>query len=169
MTKVLIMSDSHGLTEEITTIKARHKVDYLIHCGDSELEPDAVELEDFYTVAGNCDYDQRYTNEQLIKIDQLTFYVTHGHLLGVKTDLTRLSMRAKEAGADVICFGHTHLAGTLQKEQQLFINPGSIRLPRRREEKTYAVMEWEKTDDIKIRFYALDGSEVCDLFNQVTL
>ncbi|RDW16266.1 YfcE family phosphodiesterase [Oceanobacillus arenosus] len=169
MTKVLIMSDSHGLREEITMIKTRHQVDYLIHCGDSELEPDAVELEGFYTVAGNCDFDQRYANEQIIKIDPFTFYVTHGHLLGVKTDLTKLSMRAKEAGADVICFGHTHLAGTLQKEQQIYINPGSIRLPRRREEKTYVVMEWEKTDDIKIHFYALDGSEVPDLCKQVTL
>ncbi|AXI09612.1 YfcE family phosphodiesterase [Oceanobacillus sp. 143] len=169
MTKVLIMSDSHGLTNEITMIKERHEADYLIHCGDSELNADANELINFYTVTGNCDLDPHYEKEQIIKINDLTFYVTHGHLLGVKTDLTRLSMRAEEVGADVICFGHTHLAGSLLEDHQLFINPGSIRMPRRREEKTYVVMEWDKPDDIKIRFYALDGSEVSDLAYQVSL
>ncbi|RDW21643.1 metallophosphoesterase family protein [Oceanobacillus chungangensis] len=169
MTKVLIMSDSHGLTDEITMIKERHEVEYFIHCGDSELDADAIALKDFYTVKGNCDVDPRYEEELIIKIDNLTYYVSHGHLLGVKTDLTGLSIRAKEAGANVICFGHTHLAGTLLKDHQLFINPGSIRMPRRRQEKTYAVMEWDRTDDIKIRFYELDGSEVSDLANQVSL
>ncbi len=38
--KVLIMSDSHGLTHEISIIKERHKQDVtaMIHCGDSELD-----------------------------------------------------------------------------------------------------------------------------------
>lgn len=37
---VLIISDSHGLEEELQTIAKRHEaeVDLMIHCGDSELE-----------------------------------------------------------------------------------------------------------------------------------
>ena len=47
--KVLIMSDSHGLTHEISIIKESHKHDVakMIHCGDSELaksDPNMSEL-----------------------------------------------------------------------------------------------------------------------------
>lgn len=36
--KILICSDSHGLTDELIELKKRHgDMDYYIHCGDSEL------------------------------------------------------------------------------------------------------------------------------------
>ncbi|WP_010651072.1 YfcE family phosphodiesterase, partial [Oceanobacillus massiliensis] len=103
MTKVLILSDSHGLTDELNAIKERHQVKSMIHCGDSELDMDAAELEGFYKVAGNCDFDVRYPDEQTLEIGGLIFYVTHGHLHNVKMDLMGLSYRAKELNADVIC------------------------------------------------------------------
>ncbi|WP_338111404.1 metallophosphoesterase [Oceanobacillus caeni] len=136
MYEVLIISDSHGLKEEITEIKSRHPNITMIHCGDSELEYDSVELEGMYKVRGNCDFDSRYPEEEIISIGGLTFFVTHGHLFQVKSTFMKLSYRAKELGADVICFGHSHIAGAEQNDGQLFINPGSIRLPRNRHEKT---------------------------------
>ena len=47
--KVLIMSDSHGLTHEISMITDRHKqeVAAMIHCGDSELERNDPHMEEF--------------------------------------------------------------------------------------------------------------------------
>ena len=40
--KVLIVSDSHGLTTELEKLKAKYQgeVEHFIHCGDSELEAD---------------------------------------------------------------------------------------------------------------------------------
>ncbi|WP_067727255.1 YfcE family phosphodiesterase [Oceanobacillus damuensis] len=169
MTKVLIMSDSHGLTEEVSMIKARHDIKFMIHCGDSELDLDADEMDGFYKVAGNCDFDARYPDEQTIQLNDLTFYVTHGHLHHVKMGLLGLSYRAAEEKANVICFGHTHIAGVEQIDKQLFINPGSIRSPRNRQEKTYAIMEWDSPASVTVNFYTVNGDMLEDLAFHATI
>lgn len=158
MATVLIVSDSHGLTDELMEIKARHQTDYQIHCGDSELDIDADPLEGFYKVGGNCDFDRRYPNEQILEIDGLTFLVVHGHRHRVKFGLTDLSLRAREVGADIVCFGHTHVAGAVKEGGQLFINPGSILQPRSgRTEKTYAILDWKSRDEVSVIYYSVDG------------
>jgi|SRR5690625_4971441 len=163
MNKILILSDNHGLTDELVEIKKRHEVDYFIHCGDSELDMDAPELEDFIKVAGNCDHDVRFPEEQIIEVGDLRVLIVHGHLHGVKRDLTTLSYRAEELGAQLVCYGHTHVANAKQLHNQLFINPGSIRLPRLRPEKTYCILGWENINQINITFYTLGGKVVNDL------
>ncbi|WP_164216884.1 metallophosphoesterase [Virgibacillus sp. YIM 98842] len=163
MPKVLILSDSHGLTAEITKIKERHQLKHMIHCGDSELEMDAAELDNFYKVGGNCDLDPKYPSEQVFTLEGVRFFIVHGHLHQVKTGLLPLSYRAKEEKADVVCFGHTHIAGVENVENQLFINPGSISMPRSRREKTYAILEWEEGNKTSVTFYTTDGEEVAEL------
>jgi hypothetical protein len=163
MPKILILSDSHGLTEEIISIKERHQLKHMIHCGDSELDFSAEELADFNKVGGNCDFDPKYPNEETISIEGTRFFIVHGHLHRVKTGLLPLSYRAKEEKADVICFGHTHIAGAEKLGDQLFINPGSIRMPRNRREKTYAILEWEHENEASVTFYTPEGEEVKDL------
>lgn len=157
MNTVLIVSDSHGLTEELREIKARHQVDFMIHCGDSELDIDADELEGFYKVRGNCDFDLRFPDEQLIELGGITFFIVHGHLHNVKRDLITLSYAAEEKQASVICYGHTHIAGISEVNKKLFINPGSIRSPRGIDEKTYAILKWSTLDKIEINYYNLKG------------
>jgi len=169
MSEVLIVSDSHGLTKDLKAIQERHNIKWMIHCGDSELDFDAPELEQFYKVAGNCDFDVRYPDEQTIEIDGLKFYITHGHLHNVKMNLMGLSYRAEEEQAKVICFGHTHIAGAERVENRLYINPGSIRQPRNRAEKTYAIMSWRDRTLVTIQFYTVDGVKVEDLVYQTSL
>lgn len=163
LSTVLIMSDSHGLREEILEIRERHQADFVIHCGDSELEADAKELEGVLTVAGNCDFEPRLLNEQKKDLNGLTFFVVHGHLHNVKTNLMNLSYRAEEMNANIVCFGHTHIAGAEKVDQKLFINPGSIRLPRLRREKTYTVVQWESRDAVNVDFYTVEGERVDEL------
>jgi uncharacterized protein len=163
MTKVVIMSDSHGLTNEILTIKEREKADYFLHCGDSELSEDALELENVITVAGNCDFYGKFPNEQKVVIEGLTFFVVHGHLHHVKSNLMSLSYRAEEENADIVCFGHSHIAGAEKVGDTLFLNPGSIRQPRNRPEKTYAVIEWEIKESIAVNFITMEGEQLKDL------
>lgn len=163
MTKVLILSDSHGLTKEIVEIKNRHHLKYMIHCGDSELSMEDPVLEDIIKVRGNCDYDSGFPDEKIIKLDSLTFLITHGHLHDVRSGLTNLSYRATEKNAQIVCFGHTHIAGAKKRGHQIFINPGSIRLPRNRSEKTYAILEWETHDKIQVLFYNTNGKLIEDL------
>ncbi|RLL47942.1 metallophosphoesterase [Oceanobacillus piezotolerans] len=165
--KVLIMSDSHGLKKELLEIKQRHTFDAIIHCGDSELDFNAPELDGIYKVGGNCDFDPDYPEDQVLEIGDIRFYITHGHLHQVKTNLLRLSYRAEEVGASIICFGHTHIAGAEKIGNRLFLNPGSVRLPRNRPEATYAILEWEMKEDIHITFYSTQGEIVEPLSKQV--
>ena len=50
--KVLIVSDSHGLTTELEKLKENYQdeVDLFIHCGDSELEADDRAIHSFVAV-----------------------------------------------------------------------------------------------------------------------
>lgn len=169
MTSVLITSDSHGLTKELEEMKEKHAVDLYIHCGDSELDFDAPELSPFYKVGGNCDFDSLYPDQEVLDLNGIRFFVTHGHLHQVKGSLTNLSYAAEEHQANVVCFGHTHIAGAEKIGNQLFINPGSIRMPRNRVEKTYAILSWENTDHVQVDFYTLKDGKVKDMTYQTSL
>ncbi|MGP7816779.1 metallophosphoesterase family protein [Niallia sp. 01092] len=144
--KVLIVSDSHGLVDELGELKIRHKeeVDLFLHCGDSELPANEKAMNGYATVRGNCDYEEKYPNELVKEKDGVKIFVTHGHLYGVKSSITSLSYRAKELGAHIACFGHSHFLGMEMIDDILFINPGSLRLPRGRTEKTYVILTIEK-------------------------
>src|SRR5699024_3145886 len=131
MNQLLVISDSHSMTSELKDISERHRqIPYKVHCGDSELNEDSVYLEDYATVRGNCDWNGKFPNDIQFGIDQLSIYVTHGHLYGVKYSLTELLDRAKEVEANIVCSGHSHLAFAEMHDGILFINPGSIRLPK---------------------------------------
>ena len=159
MTRVLIVSDSHGLSRELMEIKTRHQVDYHIHCGDSELEYHSEPLQGYYKVRGNCDFDRNFPEEEIIQLDGMKFLVVHGHLHGVKFGHGTLIARAKEVDADVVCYGHTHIALATKEDNHLIINPGSIVYPRGSfPEKTYAILEWEKRDELRVNFFTVDGN-----------
>ncbi|WP_409302030.1 metallophosphoesterase family protein [Peribacillus sp. SCS-155] len=166
--KVLIVSDSHGLTEELLNVKARHKdCDYLIHCGDSELRMDDPAMDGFLAVQGNCDMEP-YPTELIRDIGEITLYVTHGHLYNVKMTLMNLSYKSEETGANIICFGHSHLAGSEMVDGRLFINPGSMRLPRRISSKTYILLELDGRE-AKVDFYDVEGNFIEHLSSTYTL
>lgn len=159
--KVLIVSDSHGQRKELEAIKKRHEheVEAMIHCGDSELPADCDEMKGFYAVRGNCDYDHEYVNERIECIAGYTFYITHGHLHNVKMSLMNLHYKARENGAKIVCFGHSHVAGAEMIDGVLMINPGSIVLPRMRKEKTYVMLSMVHSE-IEIVFYEADGKKI---------
>ncbi|WP_078379492.1 metallophosphoesterase [Sutcliffiella halmapala] len=141
--KVVIVSDNHGQKEVLQQIKTRHHedVDHFIHCGDSELPLKSGEMNGFDAVRGNCDFDSNYPEQLTKKIEENRLFVTHGHLYQVKSSLLPLRYAAEEVGANVVCFGHSHIAGAEYLDGILFVNPGSIALPRMTRDKTYAIIE----------------------------
>ncbi|ASF40082.1 phosphodiesterase [Halobacillus halophilus] len=171
MPKVLIISDSHGLEQELMDVKKRHQheVDAMLHCGDSELSYDSKELEGFYYAKGNCDFEPEMENDQVVTVGDITFLLTHGHLYQIKSTLMPLSYKAEESGAQIACFGHSHIAGAEKVNEKLFINPGSCRLPRDREEPTYAILEWTSLDQLKLQFFHINGDVMPDLYLETSL
>jgi uncharacterized protein len=143
MSKLLVVSDSHGLTSELKRIREKHmnEVDFMIHCGDSELQAEDPALEGYVVVRGNCDFYNDLPEEVIQTVGEIDVFVTHGHHYQVKSSLMSLSYRAQELKAQIACFGHSHILGAEMIDGVLFLNPGSIRLPRMRKEKTYCIVE----------------------------
>ncbi|MCQ6273483.1 metallophosphoesterase [Bacillus sp. V3B] len=162
--KVLIVSDSHGLTKELEKLIEKHhgEVDTFIHCGDSELDPDDPALKNFIIVRGNCDFDERFPEDRIKTIGNRTILITHGHRYSVKSSLMKLSYKAKEVLADIACFGHSHQLGAEMVHGTLFINPGSIRLPRGRREKTYVILAISE-ESYQLKVYDIDKGEISEL------
>ncbi|MEY8348709.1 metallophosphoesterase [Bacillus cereus] len=159
--RALIVSDSHGSTKELQQLKDTYEgnVDIMIHCGDSELTPDHPDLQGFQVVKGNCDFYNGFDEETITDVEGIRFFTTHGHRYNIKISLQTLLYRAKEVEANVVCFGHSHMLGAEFIDGILFINPGSILLPRSRKEKTFTLLEVNEKD-IEIRFETLDGKVV---------
>jgi putative phosphoesterase len=170
MSKILIVSDSHGITKELEELKERHRneVGLMIHCGDSELTADGRYMDGFAAVRGNCDFDLMYPLERIEVMDGLKIYVTHGHKYSVKSSLMRLHYRAREVDANIVCFGHSHILGAEMIAGVLFINPGSILLPRERREKTYVILD-VREGKATLSVFELKGTEIPELSREFSL
>lgn len=135
--KMLVFSDSHGRADRIADAIDLHKsnTDIVIFLGDglSDIEylkagyPNIA----FYEVKGNCDFFTGSTrSEQVISVDGIKIFITHGHLYGAKSRYESLTYRAAELDCNAVFFGHTHLIedniyDVYDKRIHLF-NPGSI-------------------------------------------
>jgi uncharacterized protein len=167
MSKVLVLSDSHGLTSELLRIKEKHKddVNLFLHCGDSELPANDPALDGFIVVRGNCDFDEEFPEDSIQVVKNKKIMITHGHLYNVKSSLTSLSYRAQELEAEIVCFGHSHILGAEMINGILFLNPGSIRLPLQRKEKTYCILE-VIDDKIILNVYDINLGQITELSHE---
>jgi uncharacterized protein len=168
--KVIVVSDSHGSTETLTEIAERYQneVDVMFHCGDSELSKEHPAISPFITVRGNCDFETSFPNELIHSINGCKFLVTHGHLYQIKTTLMKLYYQAEEQGAHIVLFGHSHQLGVEKIGNHIFLNPGSIFLPRGRKERTYALIEGDQ-NTLTIRFFTDDHEELGELKRKFSL
>lgn len=132
--KIAVISDTHRIKKYIELSKKYiDDADVLIHLGDDS--EDIEELtKDFkgkvYGVRGNCDYISKYPKEQLLVIGEKKIFITHGHFYGVKNGMMNIVCKGLEVGADIILFGHTHIALIEEYKGIMLMNPGSVSLPR---------------------------------------
>ncbi|WP_041762764.1 MULTISPECIES: YfcE family phosphodiesterase [Leuconostoc] len=162
MTKFLIISDTHGDRDILVQIinHWRSKVDGIFYNGDSELSAQDDVFSDVYTVLGNMDYDPDFAETHTETVAGTTFFQTHGHLYqatvpGTWANLSLMDQAAQSRGAQVVLFGHTHLEGAVSYHHKLFINPGSISLPKGPRAMiggTYAILAVEEKQYV-VHFY----------------
>ena len=129
--RVLVVSDIHGKLNLLReAIEAQPTARDVIFLGDGlrqvedvmDLYPDRT----FYTVPGNCDFGAKGIPVRQETLGSKRFYFTHGHLHDVKYTLYRLDMAAREAGADIALFGHTHVPYEEYADGMHLFNPGSL-------------------------------------------
>lgn len=130
--KILVTSDNHGDADILTTLKQRwaSQVDLMVHCGDSELAPTSKAMADFQVVKGNNDYHFHYPDQLTLLAGADQLLVVHGDHDHVNASLTPLLLKAQQMGVKMVCYGHTHQLAVTTDSGILFLNPGSISLPR---------------------------------------
>ena len=133
MTRIGVFSDSHGDKQALCDLL--EKMGYIdAACFLGDVASDADYLESlvavmpnhprFYAVRGNNDYAYACFLQEtcMAQIGGKRIYMTHGHR---HTSLMSLAYTAKENGADVALFGHTHRAFCEEAYGVLLLNPGS--------------------------------------------
>lgn len=133
MMKIMLISDDHGydVFGEMYSLALEKykKIDMIIHAGDTE-RFDKEYYEEIsgvpvYLVKGNNDFGP-VPNELLVKAEDKTIFVTHGHIYNVYSGLYKLAYAGKERNADIVVFGHTHMACHEKTPDTEYINPGSL-------------------------------------------
>lgn len=107
--------------------------DVVLHLGDNVSDVEIIKKQtgkDVVFVKGNCDIERTAKVEQLIELENKKIFMTHGHEYGVKSSLLNLNYRARELGADIALYGHSHIASIEKHDGIWFVNPGSVSLPR---------------------------------------
>lgn len=130
--KILVLSDSHSGLRFMRECIKKIRPDQVIHLGDYYDDGETMAEENphliFHQVPGNCDRYRcpAWRREILVMpIGGVRMYMTHGHRHNVKMTDIRLIADALEAEADVVLYGHTHIADCRQEEGLWIMNPGS--------------------------------------------
>ena len=132
--KILVFSDSHGNTAHMERAVELMRPDQVLHLGDVARDAQALARRfpqlPVTWVAGNCDGPGTGDPEQqLLTLEGRCILMTHGHRYQVKLSPYTAILAAKEAGAQILLFGHTHNAVCFREGGLWVMNPGSIRGP----------------------------------------
>jgi putative phosphoesterase len=142
--RIVVIGDTHGKIQgAIKALTLIDKFDILVHTGDSS--DDGLKLKNYtdapiYVVKGNCEAGMAPT-ERFEIIKGVKLFITHGHRYKVKWDYQTLIYKALEIRPNIVLFGHTHVAHWFFEEDILFLNPGSLSLPRGEKGPTFAVID----------------------------
>ncbi len=134
--RAVVFSDSHGDYDVLEKIMERHKDngDIFIHLGDGERELELIQYvyndKKIYFVSGNCDWGTDRPDYDIITFAGKKIFFTHGARFGVKDDLNIVKLYARKNEADILLFGHTHVAMTEYDDGLYIMNPGSCKRPR---------------------------------------
>jgi len=141
--KIGIISDTHGnkqcMDEAISYLM---DCDLIIHAGDNFSDSKYIHSTTkigMMAVKGNCDFDN-VEDELIFDIEDKNIFLCHGDKYGVKYGLEQLEEKAKEVEANIVIFGHTHTPLCIEKDNILYINPGSVSIPRNVNYKSMAIL-----------------------------
>ena len=145
--RIGIVSDSHGnidVFEDMLAVPGAAEAELWLHAGD--FAPDADVLEEMsgrrvVRVLGNCDFFvDGVHDETVVEVAGHRIFLTHGHLFNVRFDTAMLAAAAREMGADIAVYGHTHIA--LEEYGDVTVlNPGSIARPRDERRGSFMLVE----------------------------
>ena len=114
--KLVLFSDSHGNVANMADVVRLEHPDRVLHMGD--LARDAV--------PGNCDGRRPdLPDERRFTLEGCKILMTHGHTYHVKAGPGAAIRAARETGARLLCFGHTHEAFCEFQNGLWIVTPGA--------------------------------------------
>lgn len=184
--KLFIASDIHGsafFAKKMISAFQKENCDKILLLGDilyhgprnnlpNEYNPkEVIELLNNYasiitSVRGNCDgeVDQMVLNFPILSdysafyCENATIFATHGHVYGLE------NVPNLRAG-DVLLCGHTHVSGVKELENGvIYINPGSVSIPKENTQNGYAIFE-----NGKFTLKSFDGEIIDEYFLDKTV
>lgn len=152
MTKILVVSDTHGDDFLLDTIINIEKPELILHAGDHELDKQWLDEQNILFVKGNNDCHGE--EELILSINNKTIAMTHGHKQYSIFDWHKSLYKYFERyNPDIIIYGHSHkeLIANYNKKT-LILNPGSISYPRNKNKiGTYIIINLDKNINVDIK------------------
>lgn len=153
LVRIGVISDTHGYLDA-RVIDAFGGTDLIIHAGDigkPKILDALATVAPVRAVRGNTDrgpWADDLSATALLAIDRVTLYVLH--------DIQQLDLDPKAAGIRVVISGHTHRASLEEKNNVVFLNPGSAVEPRHNSPPTVAILT-ARGETLEARFIELAG------------
>jgi len=166
--KLLVFSDSHGNVRNLKAvfnwandhIPPNDTIIAAAFLGDgiSDLEFASDET-GFYTdwklVMGNNDFGIVMPETLAFDFAEHHFFMCHGHRYNLYSGFNFLINAAKNAGADVVLYGHTHIPHYKIVNGVTFINPGSVGRPRGKIGASFVVIECPDNKPLNVKFFEI--------------
>lgn len=146
--RIGIVSDTHRFTKAIEqAIIYLQDCDLIVHAGDNIDDAEYIQAAtDIKVIAvrGNCDfYSDPGNDEEIFMAEDKRIFVCHGHNYGIKYTMSDLLSKALNINTDIVIFGHSHIPYYEQIKGVIFINPGSVSLPRGGSSKGFGILDIE--------------------------
>lgn len=128
--RILVLSDSHGNVENMARCVELTEPDVILHLGDCQRDAEALHRQfpslPMQSVPGNCDWGAVDAPEVLTEYGGVRILMMHGHTRIVKASTLSAVYAAREMGAQVLLFGHTHRPLVDYDGSLWVMNPGSV-------------------------------------------
>jgi len=164
--KILLLSDSHGNIQGLTAVLKwanDYAPDLAVYLGDGVADLPKAEMAsgfvcEWQKVRGNNDWGFSVSDPETAVFDfgGHRFFMCHGHRYGLHWGETHSFIAAaRNNGATVALFGHTHAPFLGNDNSLLLLNPGSISRPRSNVGATFAVLECSPDTPPQVRFFGI--------------
>jgi len=129
MPRILVCSDSHRRADLLAlAYDQQPKAEVLVFLGDGLGDAALFRSsgKTHYIVRGNCDGNAPEPLWQEFTLAGKKIICTHGHVCGMKFSPDELLRHAKDKGADLALYGHTHVPRIDYTDSIHLFNPGAI-------------------------------------------